>query len=222
MKRVNRHHKHDDTSVLELDTPIQNYKDTYGQEAYEQATSFYKSDEWKKVERDHLNSDRRYYENRKACSLEEYSEWESAEARKQRFQEPPTVVLNAEKRVTNGFDDLFDDPVLREAMEALTKKQYRALYCSFKSDLDTYEIAERMGTTVRAVQDLRRRALEKLRDEYISLYEEAKAFGYPGLVSYNYKRILSLFEQCKIIFMEKEAPVETAIRNGSSDKDPAA
>ena len=221
MKRVNRHHKQDDMSVLELDTPIQSYKDTYGQEAYEQATSFYKSDEWKKVERDYLNSDRRYYENRKACSLEEYSEWESTEARKQRFQGTPTVVLNAEKRVTNGFDELFDDPVLREAMEALTKKQYRTLYCSFKSDLDTYEIAERMGTTVRAVQDLRRRALDKLRDEYISLYEEAKAFGYPGLVSYNYKRIISLFEQCKIIFMQKESP-ETAIPNGSSNKDPAA
>ena len=78
-----------------------------------------------------------------------------------------------------------------------------------------------MGTTVRAVQDLRRRALDKLRDEYISLYEEAKAFGYPGLVSYNYKRILALFEQCKIIFMQKESS-ETAIPNGSSNKDPAA
>lgn len=220
--RVNRHHKHDDMSVLELDTPIQSYKDTHGQEAYEQATSFYKSDEWKKVERDHLNSDRRYYENRKACSLEEYSEWESAEARKHGFQDVPTVVLNAEKKITNGFDDLFDDPVLREAMEVLTKKQYSALYCSFKSRLDTYEIAERMGTTVRAVQDLRRRALDKLRDEYISLYEEAKACGYPGLVSYNYKRIISLFEQCKIIFMQKEASDETAIPNGSSNKDPAA
>ena len=185
MKRVNGHHRQNDTSVLELDTPIQNYKDTYGQEAYEQATSFYESEEWKKVERDQLNSDRRYYENRKACSLEEYNEWESAEARKQRFQDTPSVVLSAERKVTNGFDDLFDDPVLREAMEVLTEKQYSALYCSFKSRLDTYEIAERMGTTVRAVQDLRRRALDKLRDEYISLYEEAKAFGYPGLVSYN-------------------------------------
>lgn len=221
MKRVNGHHRQNDTSVLELDTPIQNYKEAYGQEAYEQATSFYESEEWKKVERDQLNSDRRYYENRRACSLEEYNEWESAEARKQRFQDTPSVVLSAEKKVTNGFDDLFDDPVLREAMEVLTEKQYSALYCSFKSRLDTYEIAERMGTTVRAVQDLRRRALDKLRDEYISLYEEAKAFGYPGLVSYNYKRILALFEQCKIIFMQKESP-ETAIPNGSSNKDPAA
>ena len=221
MKRVNGHHRQNDTSVLELDTPIQNYKDTYGQEAYEQATSFYESEEWKKVERDQLNSDRRYYENRKACSLEEYNEWESAEARKHRFQDTPSVVLSAERKVTNGFDDLFDDPVLREAMEVLTEKQYSALYCSFKSRLDTYEIAERMGTTVRAVQDLRRRALDKLRDEYISLYDEAKAFGYPGLVSYNYKRILVLFEQCKIIFMQKESP-ETAIPNGSSNKDPAA
>ena len=117
---------------------------------------------------------------------------------------------------------MFDDPVLKEAVEVLTKKQYSVLYCSFKSDLDTYEIAERMGTTVRAVQDLRRRALDKLRDEYISLYEEAKTFGYPGLVSYNYKRILRLFERCKIVFMQNESPDDTVIRTGSSNKDPAA
>ena len=220
--RVNKYHTHDDMSVLELDTPIQNYKEAYGQEAYEQATEFYKSDECKKVERDHLNSDTRYYENRKAYSLEEYSEWESAEARKQRFQNTPSVVLKAEKCVTNGFDDLFDDPVLKEAMEVLTKKQYSVLYCTFNSDLDTYEIAERMCTTVRAVQDLRRRALKKLRDEYISLYEEAKACGYPGLVSYNYKRILRLFERCKIVFMQNESLDDTVIRTCSSDKDPAA
>lgn len=96
------------------------------------------------------------------------------------------------------------------------------LYCSFKSDLDTYEIAERMGTTVRAVQDLRRRALDKLRDEYISLYEEAKAFGYPGLVSYNYKRILKLFEQCKIIFSQNESPDASSIQPNTSNNDPAA
>ena len=39
------------------------------------------------------------------------------------------------------------------------------------------EIAERMGTTVRAVQDLRRRALDKLRDEYISLYEVRASYS---------------------------------------------
>ena len=220
--RVNKYHTHDDMSVLELETPLQSYKEELGQEAYAQATEFYKSDEWKKVKRGHLNSDRRYYENRKACSLEEYSEWESAEARKQRFQHTPSVVIKAEKWVTNGFDDLFDDPVLKEAMEVLTKKQYSALYCTFKSDLDTYEIAERMGTTVRAVQYLRRRALKILRDEYISLFEEAKACGYPGLVNYNYKRILRLFERCKIVFMQNESPDDTVIRTGSSDKDPAA
>ena len=157
--RVNKYHTHDEMSVLELETPLQSYKEELGQEAYAQATEFYKSDEWKKVKRDHLNSDRRYYENRKACSLEEYSEWENAEARKKRFEKPSTVVLHAERKLTNGFDDLFDDPVLKEAVEVLTKKQYSVLYCSFKSDLDTYEIAERMGTTVRAVQELRRRAL---------------------------------------------------------------
>ena len=111
--RVNKYHTHDDMSVLELETPLQSYKEELGQEAYAQATEFYKSDEWKKVERDHLNSDRRYYENRKACSLDEYSEWENAEARKQRFEKPSTVVLHAERKLTNGFDDLFDDRFLK-------------------------------------------------------------------------------------------------------------
>ena len=220
--RVNKYHTHDDMSVLELETPLQSYKEELGQEAYEQATEFYKSDEWTKVERDYLNSDRRYYENRKACSLNEYSEWKNAEARKKRFEKPSTVVLHAERKLTNGFDDLFDDPVLKEAVDVLTKKQYSVLYCSFKSDLDTYEIAERMGTTVRAVQDLRRRALKKLRDEYISLYEEAKAFGYPGLVSYNYKRILKLFEQCRIIFSQNESLDASSIQPNTSNNDPAA
>ena len=220
--RVNKYHTHDEMSVLELETPLQSYKEELGQEAYAQATEFYKSDEWKKVQRDHLNSDRRYYENRKACSLDEYNDWENAEVRKQRFEKPSTVVLHAERKLTNGFDDLFDDPVLKEAVEVLTKKQYSVLYCSFKSDLDTYEIAERMGTTVRAVQELRRRALKKLRDEYISLYEEAKAFGYPGLVSYNYKRILKLFEQCKIIFSQNESPDASSIQPNTSNNDPAA
>ena len=131
--------------------------------------------------------------------------------------------VNTEEILSHfGFDDLFDDPVLKEAVEVLTKKQYSVLYCSFKSDFDTYEIAEKMGTTVRAVQDLRRRALDKLRDEYISLYEEAKAFGYPGLVSYNYKRIMKLFEQCKIIFSQNEPPDASSIQPNTSNNDPAA
>lgn len=36
LMRVNRHIMHDDTSILELNTPIQSYKYTNGQEAYEQ------------------------------------------------------------------------------------------------------------------------------------------------------------------------------------------
>ncbi len=43
--RVKNYHKHDNTSVLELDTPLQIYKDLYGQEAYEQAKQFYQSEE---------------------------------------------------------------------------------------------------------------------------------------------------------------------------------
>ena len=72
--RVKNYHKHDNTSVLELETPLQSYKELYGQEAYEQATGFYKSDELKTVERDHLNSDRRYYDRKADLCLEDYDE----------------------------------------------------------------------------------------------------------------------------------------------------
>lgn len=58
--RVKNYHKHDNTSVLELDTPLRIYKEIYGQKAYAQAKQFYQSEEWKSFEREQLNSDRRY------------------------------------------------------------------------------------------------------------------------------------------------------------------
>ncbi len=202
--RVKNYHKHDNMSVLELDTPLQIYKELYGQEAYEQAKKFYQSEEWKRFEKEQLNSDRRYYDHKADISLEDYDEWESAEKRKRRLNDPPSFVLRAETKLTNGFDDIFDDPILQEAMQSLTKKQYSALYCTFKSNLKTFEIAERMSTTVRAVQRLLHRALIKLREEYVSLFEEAKACGYTKCVDHNYERILQFFEEYEIILTQND------------------
>jgi len=203
--RVKNYHKHDNTSVLELDTPLQIYKEIYGQKAYAQAKQFYQSEEWKSFEREQLNSDRRYYDHKADFSLEEYDEWESAEKRKHRLNDPPSFVFRTETKLTNGFDDIFDDPILQEAMQSLTKKQYSALYCAFKSELNTREIAERMSTTVRAVQRLLHRALIKLRDEYVLLFEEAKACGYTKCVEHNYERILRFFEQYEIILTQNDS-----------------
>ena len=62
--RVKNYHKHDNMSVLELDTPLEIYKEIYGQEAYELAKQFYQSEEWEKFEKEQLNSDRRYYDHK--------------------------------------------------------------------------------------------------------------------------------------------------------------
>lgn len=202
--RVKNYHKHDNMSVLELDTPLQIYKELYGQEAYEQAKKFYQSEEWERFGKEQLNSDRRYYDHKADISLEDYDEWESAEKRKRRLNAPPSFVFRAEKKLTNGFDDIFDDPILQEAMQSLTKKQYSALYCTFKSNLNTIEIAERMSTTVRAVQRLLHRALIKLREEYVSLFEEAKTCDYPKCVEHNHKRILQFFEEYEIILTQND------------------
>lgn len=202
--RVKNYHKRDNMSVLELDTPLQIYKEFYGQEAYEQAKKFYQSEEWERFEKEQLNSDRRYYDHKADQSLEDYDEWESAEKRKRRLNDPPSFVLRAETKLTNGFDDIFDDPILQEAMQSLTKKQYSALYCTFKSELNTIEIAERMSTTVRAVQRLLHRALIKLSEEYVSLFDEAKACDYPKCVEHNYERILQFFEEYEIILTQND------------------
>ena len=87
--RVKNYHKHDNTSVLELDTPLKIYKEIYGQEAYEQENKFYQSEEWERFEKEQFNSDRRYYDHKAELSLEEYDEWESAEKRKRRLKGCP-------------------------------------------------------------------------------------------------------------------------------------
>ena len=70
---VQQFHKKDNQSVLELPTQLESLKEN-NKEEYERVMSFYESEEWQKVERAHLNSDRRYYEGRKAMSLSEHSE----------------------------------------------------------------------------------------------------------------------------------------------------
>jgi len=67
--RICDYHKQDNKSVLDLPTPLELYKTEHTAEEYEDLIAFYSSDEWKEVEREHLNSDRRYYEKRKAMSI---------------------------------------------------------------------------------------------------------------------------------------------------------
>ena len=56
----------------------------------------------------------------------------------------------------------------------------------------------------RAVQKLLQRALIKLREEYVSLFEEAKACGYIKCVEHNYERILQFFEEYEIILTQND------------------
>ena len=58
--RVCDYHKQDNKSVLDLPTPLELFKEEHTSEEYNELVAFYSSDEWKEVEREHLNSDRRY------------------------------------------------------------------------------------------------------------------------------------------------------------------
>ena len=67
--RVVNYHEKDNRSVLDLPTPPELFKESRSAEEYEDLMSFYQSDEWQEVEREGLNSDRRYYEGRKVTKL---------------------------------------------------------------------------------------------------------------------------------------------------------
>ena len=75
--------------------------------------AFYSSDEWKEVECEHLNSDRRYYEKRKALIDPE----EKEVATKKKYYDPEPFQLRTEEKFTNGFDDLFDDLYFKAVTE---------------------------------------------------------------------------------------------------------
>lgn len=179
--RICDYHKQDNKSVLDLPTPLELYKMGHTAEEYDELVSFYSSDAWKEIEREHLNSDRRYYEKRKALIDPE----EKEVATKKKYYDPEPFQLRAEEKFTNGFDDLFDDPVLQSCYRELTERQQEVIRMFFCEGMDTIGIARVLRTGVRNVQKIKKRALEKLKTLYAKTTILAAYFGYSKLIPYN-------------------------------------
>lgn len=188
---VQQFHKKDNQSVLELPTQLESLKEN-NKEEYERVMSFYETEEWQKVERAHLNSDRRYYEGRKAMSLSEHSKLVSS---KKKYYGVHPFQRRVENKLIKRIEDRFEDKLLCESMKALMPKQYQVIML-FLKDKNTDEIAKEVGTTPGNVRKLRKRALEKLRTEYARLamgcHEE-----YTGKIPYNIKRLNRCLDQPK-------------------------
>ena len=196
---VQQFHKKDNQSVLELPTQLESLKEN-NKEEYERVMSFYESEEWQKVERAHLNSDRRYYESRKAMSLSEHSKLVSS---KKKFYGVHPFQRRVENKLIKRIEDRFEDKLLCESMKTLTPKQYQVIIL-FLKDKNTDEIAQEVGTTPGNVRKLRKRALEKLRTEYARL-----AMGchedFNGMIPYNIKRLCKYLEKPKPTKKRKKA-----------------
>ena len=196
---VEQFHKKDNQSVLELPTQLESLKEN-NKEEYERVMSFYESEEWQKVERAHLNSDRRYYEGRKAMSLSEHSKLVSS---KKKYYGVHPFQRRVENKLIKRIEDRFEDKLLCESMKALTPKQYQVIIL-FLKDKNTDEIAKEVGTTPGNVRKLRKRALEKIRTEYARL-----AMGchedFNGKIPYNIKRLNRCLDQPKSKKKRKKA-----------------
>ena len=186
---VQQFHKKDNQSVLELPTRLESLKEN-NKEEYKRVMSFYETEEWQKVERAHLNSDRRYYEGRKQKSLSE-----CAASSKSKYYGVHPFQKRVENKLIKRIEDRFEDKLLCECMKTLTPKQYQVIILFIK-DKNTDEIAQEVGTTPGNVRKLRKRALEKLRTEYARL-----AMGchedYNGMIPYNIKRLCRYLEKPK-------------------------
>lgn len=192
--RVCDYHKQDNKSVLDLPTPSELFKEEHAAEEYDELVAFYSSDEWKEVEREHLNSDRRYYEKRKALIDPE----EKEVATKKKYYEPEPFQLRAEEKFTNGFDDLFDDPVLQSCYRELTERQQEVIRMFFCNGMDTSEIAEELGTGVRNIQKIKKCALEKLKTLYVETTILASQYGYSKMVPNNYRMIYPILRRNRV------------------------
>lgn len=177
--RVINYHEKDNRSVLDLPTPLELFKESRSAEEYEELMSFYQSDEWQEVEREGLNSDRRYYEGRKVTKLPNDTK---AVSDKKKYYEPEPFQIRIERKLCKRFEDIFDDPALHQCVKDLTDKQY-AVIKLFCKDHTYEEIAELTGNTINNVSKLKNRALNSIREQY----SEA-AFRRPDRVPYNIKR----------------------------------
>lgn len=197
--RIQYYHKKYDSSVVTgLPTPLELFKQTHTKQEYEKLVSFYRSEQWQEVERAHLNSDRRYYEGKKQKSLSE-----CAASSKSKYYGVHPFQKRVERKSSKCIEDLFEDKLLCESMNALTPKQYQVITL-FLKDKNTEEIAGQVGTTPGNVRKLRNRALEKVRTEYARLamgcHEE-----YTGKIPYNIKRLCRYLSQEKPTKKRKKA-----------------
>ncbi|MBO5559712.1 hypothetical protein [Ruminococcus sp.] len=176
--RIVNYHEQDSRSVISLPTPLELFKESHSAEEYEELMSFYQSDEWQEVEREELNSDRRYYEGRKVTKLPNDTK---AVSDKKKFYESEPFQLRIERMLCKRFEDVFDDPALRRCVKDLTDKQY-AVIKLFCKDHTYEEIAELTGNTLNNVSKLKNRALNSIREQY----PEA-AFRRSDRVPYNIK-----------------------------------
>ena len=161
---VRDYHFRDNWSVVDLPTPLQQFKKTHTDEEYEAVKAFYYIDKWQAVEREHLNSDRRYYEKRKDWFREVD---DPSLACRGKYIDISKCQQAAERNLMPDFEDRLNDERLAECIKKLPPNQYEVvkLFCY---DLTNQEIAQRTGTTLSNVCKLKKRAFQNIRDHYLA------------------------------------------------------
>ena len=167
---VRDYHFRDNWSVVDLPTPLQQFKKTHAAEEYEAVRAFYYTDKWQAVEREHLNSDRRYYEKRKDWFREVD---DPSIACKSQYIDISKCQEQAEKHLMPDFEDRLNDERLAECIKKLPPNQYEVVRLFF-CDLTNHEIAQRTGTTMSNVCKLKKRAFQNIRDHYLALETKTK------------------------------------------------
>ena len=167
---VRDYHFRDNWSVVDLPTPLQQFKKTHTDEEYEAVKAFYYTDKWQAVEREHLNSDRRYYEKRKDW----FNEVDDPSiACKSQYIDISKCQQAAERNLMPDFEDRLNDERLVECIKKLPPNQYEVVKLFFY-DLTNQEIAQRTGTTLSNVCKLKKRAFQNIRDHYLASETKTK------------------------------------------------
>ena len=167
---VRDYHFRDNWSVVDLPTPLQQFKKTHTDEEYEAVKAFYYTDKWQAVEREHLNSDRRYYEKRKDWFREVD---DPSLASRGKYIDISKCQEQAEKHLMPDFEDRLNDERLAECIKKLPPNQYEVVRLFF-CDLTNHEIAQRTGTTMSNISKLKKRAFQNIRDYYLASKTKTK------------------------------------------------
>jgi RNA polymerase sigma factor (sigma-70 family) len=166
---VRDYHFRDNWSVVgNLPTPLQQFKKTHTAEEYEALKSFYYTEKWQKVEREHLGSDRRYYEKRKDWFREVD---DPSLVCRSKYMDFSKCQQAAERNLMPNFEDRFENELLAECVKQLPPKQYEVIKL-FVKGLTTAEIAARLRTTANNVSKLKKRAFNSIRTRYLQQQEK--------------------------------------------------